>query len=176
VNSSERLPCKTKREDALPQGRASTIKNVILPGDAGGASVYSHIVVPVDLAHEDKLERTLKCAADLASHWSARATYVGVTSSLPGKLGHNPTEYSERLARFAAAQAELHGIETGSHAAVSHDPAIDLDKTLLSAIKEIGGDLVVMQSHIPNITDYVWASHGETVAGHTDVSVLLVRG
>lgn len=137
--------------------------------------MYSHIVVPVDLAHEDKLDRTLKCAADLANHWSARVTFVGVTSAVPGKLAHNPKEYEERLARFAAAQAELSGIDAGSHAAVSHDPAIDLDKTLLTAIEETGADLVVMQSHIPNITDYVWASHGETVAGHTNVSVMLVR-
>lgn len=138
--------------------------------------MYAHIMVPVDLAHEDKLTRSLKCAADLAKHWNARVTYVGVTSPLPGKLGHNPEEYSERLSRFAAAQAELHGIEASGHAAISHDPSIDLDKTLLGAIEETGADLVVMETHIPNITDYVWASHGETVAGHTDVSVLLVRG
>lgn len=138
--------------------------------------MYSHIVVPVDLAHEDRLDRTLKCAADLAGHWNARVTFVGVTSPQPGKLAHNPEEYAERLARFAAAQAELAGIEAGSHAAVSHDPAVDLDKTLLKAIEETGADLIVMQTHIPNITDYIWASHGETVAGHTDVSVMLVRG
>jgi nucleotide-binding universal stress UspA family protein len=138
--------------------------------------VYAHIVVPVDLSHEDKLEKSLKCAADLAGHWGARITYVGVTSSVPGKLAHNPKEYADRLARFAAAQGERHGIEAASHAAVSHDPSVDLDRTLLSAIKETGADLVVMESHIPNITDYVWASHGETIAGHTDVSVMLIRG
>ena len=138
--------------------------------------MYEHIAVPVDLAHEDKLDRSLKCAADLAGHWNARVTYLGVTSNTPGKLAHNPQEYAERLARFAAAQGELHGIETGSHAAVSHDPSIDLDRTLLAAIRETGADLVVMESHIPNVTDYIWASHGETVAGHADVSVLLVRG
>lgn len=138
--------------------------------------MYSHIVVPVDLAHEDKLGRTLQCAADLAGHWNARVTYVGVTSPLPSKLGHNPDEYAERLARFAAAQTELHGIDASSHAAVSHDPSIDLDKTLLSVIKETGADLVIMESHIPNITDYVWASHGDTIASHAGVSVMLVRG
>ncbi len=137
--------------------------------------MYSNIMVPVDLTHEDKLDTSLKCAADLAAHWKATVTYVGVTSSAPGKLGHNPEEYSERLARFAAAQGELNGIEATSHTAVSHDPSVDLDKTLLSAIKDTGADLVVMQTHIPNITDYVWASHGEKIAGHTGVSVMLVR-
>lgn len=138
--------------------------------------MYKNIMVPVDLAHEDKLTRSLTCAGDLAKHWGANVTYVGVTSPVPGKLAHNPEEYKERLARFAAAQGELHGIEAESHAAVSHDPAVDLDKTLLSAIRDTKADLVVMQTHIPNIADYIWASHGETVAGHTDISVMLVRG
>ncbi len=137
--------------------------------------MYAHIVVPVDLAHKDKLERSLKCAAELAGHWGARVTYVGVTSTAPGKLAHNPEEYSEKLARFAASQGELHGIKADAHAAVSHDPSVDLDRTLLDAIGSLGADLVVMQSHVPNITDYVWASHGESIAGHADVSVMLVR-
>ena len=138
--------------------------------------MYAHIMVAVDLAHEDKLGRSLKCAADLARHWNAKVTYVGVTGTAPGKMGHTPEEYAEKLARFAAAQGELHEMEASSHAAVSHDPTVELDRTLLKAIDDTGADLVVMQSHIPNITDYIWASHGGTIAEHADVSVMLVRG
>ena len=137
--------------------------------------MYSHIMVPVDLAHEDRLTRSLKCAADLAQHWGAKVTYVGVTSSVPGKLGHTPEEYAERLGRFAAAQAELSGIEAAGHAAVSHDPSIDLDDTLLKAVKEVGADLVVMESHVPNIADYIWPSNGGKIAAHSSASVMVVR-
>ena len=58
---------------------------------------------------------------------------------------------------------------------ISHDPAIDLDDTLMKAQHETGADLVVMQSHVPNITDYVWPSNGGTMATHSDASVFVVR-
>ncbi len=138
--------------------------------------MFAHIMVPVDLAHEDKLGRTLKCAADLARRWEAKVTYIGVTSSAPSSLGHTPEEYKERLARFAAAQGELEGVDASSHTIVSHDPAVDLNKTLMKALDEVGGDLVVMESHLPSIADYIWASHGGYIAEHAKITVMLVRG
>lgn len=137
--------------------------------------MFSHIMVPVDLAHEAKLAKSLACAADLARHWGARVTYVGVTSSAPGKLGHTPEEYANRLQGFAAAQGSAHGIPASGHAAISHDPSIDLDDTLLTAARDIGADLVVMESHVPNITGYVWPSNGGKIAAHAGASVLVVR-
>ena len=52
--------------------------------------MFRHIMVPVDLAHEATLAHALSVAADLAKHWGAQVTYVGVASSAPGKLAHNP--------------------------------------------------------------------------------------
>ena len=136
--------------------------------------MFKHIMVPVDLAHPDRLEAALATAGDLAGHYGARLTYVGVTSSQPGSVAHSPEEYSEKLMRFAAAQAELHGAgDVASHAIVAHDPSIDLDKKLEAAVHDIGADLVVMGSHIPKMFDL--GSHGGRVATHTDVSVMLVR-
>ena len=138
--------------------------------------MYSKIMTPVDLAHVDKLQRALTCAADLAAHYGAELVYVGVTAETPGPLGHNPAEYGEKLQQFAADQAKAHGITASAHAVAAHDPAVDLDSTLIGAIDAIGADLVVMQSHIPNFTDYIWPSNGGTLAGHAKVSVMLVRG
>jgi nucleotide-binding universal stress UspA family protein len=57
----------------------------------------------------------------------------------------------------------------------SHDPAADLDPTLLKAVEETGADLVVMASHVPGLTDYIWPSNGGTVARRAKVSVMVVR-
>jgi nucleotide-binding universal stress UspA family protein len=65
--------------------------------------VFKHIMVPVDLAHEGRLDRALDVAADLAAHYGARVTYVGVTVPQPSSVAHNPEEFAEKLARFAAA-------------------------------------------------------------------------
>lgn len=138
--------------------------------------MFSKIMVPVDLAHLAGLRRALDCAADLASHYGADLVYVGVTAETPGALGHNPAEYAEQLGAFAAEQAKTNGITATAHAMAAHDPTTDLDDNLFKAIDETGADLVVMQSHIPNLTDYIWPSNGGKLASHAKVSVMVVRG
>lgn len=138
--------------------------------------MFSKIMTPVDLSHLDRLQRTLDCAADLAGHYGADLVYVGVTVETPGPLGHNPDEYAERLTAFAAEQSKAHGITASAHPVTGHDPTIDLDDALFRAIDETGADLVVMQSHIPNLTDYIWPSNGGKLAAHAKISVMVVRG
>ncbi|MBR9649714.1 universal stress protein [Thalassovita aquimarina] len=138
--------------------------------------MFSKIMTPVDLAHAGRLQRALDCAADLAGHYGAELVYVGVTAETPGPLGHNPEEYAERLNAFVAEQAKAHGIKASAHAMAAHDPTTDLDDNLFKAIDETGADLVVMQSHIPNFTDYIWPSNGGKLASHAKVSVMVVRG
>ena len=67
-------------------------------------------------------------------------------------------------------------METRAHPAIAHDPATEVDDALLRAIDETGADLVVMQSHIPGLVDYVWPSNGGKIAGHAKASVMVVRG
>lgn len=137
--------------------------------------MFTHIMVPVDMAHTERLDRALKVAADLAGHYGARVTYVGVTTGQPSSVAHTPKEFGDKLAKFAAMQSEVNDVaETAAHTVVAHDPAIDMDKNLEAAVHEIGADLVVMGSHIPKTFDF--GSHGGRVATHTDVSVMLVRG
>lgn len=137
--------------------------------------MFTRLIVPVDLAHAETLAKALQAAADLARHYGAKVTYLGVTTNTPSSVAHNAEEFAEKLARFAAAQGEMHGIDADSHAAVSHDPTIDLDDTLIKASEELGGDLIVMASHVPGLADYVWPSNGGTVAGHAKASVMVVR-
>lgn len=137
--------------------------------------MYKAIMVPVDLAHVDKSQTALEVAADLAKHYDATATYVAVTSNVPGAVAHNPEEFARKLADFAVAQSAQHGHKAAAHSVVSHDPAVDLDKKLARTVGEIGADLIVMSTHIPNMADFLLPSHGGALASHTDASVFLVR-
>ena len=58
---------------------------------------------------------------------------------------------------------------------IAHDPTTDVDDALLKAVDETGADLVVMASHKPGLAEYFWPSNGGKLAGHTGVSVMLVR-
>ena len=138
--------------------------------------MFKKIMVPVDLAHADKLQRALTAAADVSKLYSAPLVYVGVTSSLPGALGHNPREYEAKLRSFAQSEAGKHGISVETHTVISHDPATDLNQSLARAVDEIGADLVVMATHVPNLADHFMHSHGGQLATHTRASVFLVRG
>ena len=137
--------------------------------------MYNRLLVPVDLGHVERLPKALQTAADLARHYGATVIFVSVTAETPTPIAHNPKEFTEKLEAFARSQAEAHGITVEARAYSSHDPAIDTDKTLLNAIKELQADLVVMGSHVPGVTDYIWAGHGATISARSDVSVFLVR-
>lgn len=139
--------------------------------------MFSKIMVPVDLAHAGRLERALQAAADIA-HRNSRAdvVLVGVTSALPGAVAHNPQEFRRKLDDFAAETAARHDLQVSGHACVSHDPTADLDATLLQAAKDTGADLIVMASHVPGVSDYLFHAHGGRIAAQAEISVMVVRG
>lgn len=136
--------------------------------------MYSHIMTPVDLSHADKLTKAMKTTADLASHYGARVTFVGVTGVQPSSVAHTPEEFADKLSAFAAEQASASGIDAGSHAITAHDPAVELDHLLVDAAAELGADLIVAGTHVPSL--FGGHSHGGAVATHTGASVMLVRG
>ena len=138
--------------------------------------MFNKIMVPVDLAHLESLGRALQCAADLARVQNAEVSYVGVTTETPGKLGHTPAEYEEKLKAFALGQSEVHGHKSSHHVMIAHDPTTNVDDALIKAVKQTGADLVVMGTHKPGIGDYLWPSNGGKIAAHSDASVFLVRG
>jgi nucleotide-binding universal stress UspA family protein len=137
--------------------------------------MFKNIVVPVDLAHQEQLERALSVAADLAKHYAADLHCLGVTTSTPGPVAHNPSEFADKLSAFAKQVSEKQGIEFKAHAYNSHDPAVDLDETLMKAMNELGADLAVMGSHKPGLPEHIFASNAGYLASHATISVLVVR-
>ena len=137
--------------------------------------MYKKIMVPVDLAHAERLKKALGTAADLSRHYGIPVCYVGVAPNTPGPIAHNLAEFAQKLEAFGAEQVAAHGHEATTKAYASHDPTTDLDDTLLKAVEQTGSDLVVMASHIPDIVDYVWPSNGGKIASHSDASVFVVR-
>ncbi|MGF1444848.1 MAG: universal stress protein [Pikeienuella sp.] len=137
--------------------------------------MYKKIMVPIDMTHADRLTKAIDTAAALAKSFSSPITCVGITSAAPSSIAHNPAEFEAKLKGFADQQAKRLGVDIDAQAVVTHDPTIDTNDTLIETAGKIGADLVVMQSHVPNVTDYIWASHGGRIASHFSGSVFLVR-
>ncbi len=138
--------------------------------------MYKHIMVPVDLAHAEQLQKALETAADLARLYKASVCYVGVTASTPSSVAHTPNEFTRKMEQFGQAQAAQYQLPNVSSASyISHDPSVDLDDTLMRAASETGADLVVMASHVPGLLEHVFASNAGYFASFSKVSVLVVR-
>jgi nucleotide-binding universal stress UspA family protein len=137
--------------------------------------MYTKIMVPVDLAHSDRLEKAITTATDLAKQYSIPVCFVGVTPETPSEVAHTPEEYATKLKAFGAAQAQAHGVEIETAAYAGHDPAADLDKRLIAAAADNAADLIVMASHVPGFPEHIFASNAGAVASHAEVSVFVVR-
>jgi nucleotide-binding universal stress UspA family protein len=137
--------------------------------------MYTEIMVPVDLGHADKMDRVVAVAADLAKHYGANMTLVGVTSSAPSSVARNPGEFAEKLKAFATTMSERHGVGIAARAETSHDPTSDLDEVLDAACHSLGANLVVMATHVPTMADLVFGSNTGKLASHLSRSILMVR-
>lgn len=139
--------------------------------------MYHKILVPVDLAHMEKMSKALNTAIDMARHYNAKLCYFTVTNTAPSAAAHTPEELAEKLETFAQEQGQAHGIETESHVLSTADTAVELDNRLLEAIDNTGADLVVMASHAPGISDrlHMIHSNGANIVKHSNVSVFVVR-
>lgn len=137
--------------------------------------MYARILVPVDLGHVEALDKALSTAAQLAVQFGASVRYVGVTGPEPSDVAHSPAEFAAKLDAFAAEQGARRGIAAEAKAYTVHDPAAELDETLLRAAMEAEADLVVMASHVPRFLDLIFPSHGGSIAAKSPASVFVVR-
>jgi len=137
--------------------------------------MYKKMLVPVDLAHVDKLDKALQTALDLAKHYNIPICYLGITPTMPTETAHSPEEYGQKLEAFAKEHGGSAGLDVSAKEYVSHDPTRDLFKILTKAIDEQGCDVVVMASHVPGVQEHVFTSNAGYVASHADVSVFVVR-
>lgn len=137
--------------------------------------MYGKLLVPIDLAHIDRLEKAVRVAVDLAKAYGAPITLLGITEETPGAVAHNPEEYAEKLSAYAQEMSRVHGVAMQAMPVTSHDPAVEIRKLILRAAAECGADLVVMASHIPGPIGWLRSSNAGHVAEHADISVFVVR-
>lgn len=137
--------------------------------------MYNTIMVPVDMSHTERLDKALATAAGLARLYDAKLHAVGVVSTAPGAVSHDPVEFTRKLEAFCAEQSGRHNATFEAVSVTSHDPAVDLDGRLKSAAEELKADLVVMASHVPTFRDHFFSSNAGYLASHMDISVFIVR-
>lgn len=137
--------------------------------------MFTKIMIPVDLAHKDRMTPALDVATGLARSHGSNLILVSVESDQPSQVARNPEEFRQALARMADETAAASGLTVDSHAVICADPAADMSRELLKAAEDSGADLIVMATHMPGLMDHVFTSHGGYVARHAKISVFLIR-
>lgn len=138
--------------------------------------MYSRILVPVDLEHEEQLSEALDLAGRTARSHDATVVYVDVVDAVPtASTRTEGKRIADRLRKFASEQAHRHGIETTDLVALRSDLHLNVGADIIKAAKENDCDLIVMASHMPGIKDHFLSSNAGYVASHAPVSVFVVR-
>lgn len=137
--------------------------------------MFTKILFPVDLQHVDRLDRALAVVGRLAKESDAGVVYMAATASVPGPVASSPEAFGRKLETFVSDQASRYGIEAEAKTVVIGDPRVEADSAIVASAKDVGADLIVMQTHKPDLMDYIWHSNGERVASHAPISVFLVR-
>ncbi|WP_246097296.1 universal stress protein [Ruegeria faecimaris] len=137
--------------------------------------MYSHIMIPVDLHLPPEVRKAAKVAAAIAEWQGAKITLVSVTGTQPGDPVQSDAAIDKNLRDFAKQLAESSGTEVAYRNIHSVDVAAEVDGDLTRTAEEIEADLIVVGTHAPRITDYIFSSHAGYLAKHASVSVFVVR-
>jgi nucleotide-binding universal stress UspA family protein len=133
--------------------------------------MFSHILLPIDTAHDSSWQKALPLAMAEARHHGARVTAVAVIPDVEtARPEHAQEEEQARLERIVRAHAP-EGIEVATRV----ERGDSVHKTLRRCARDSGADLIVMASHHPEMKDYVLGSNASQVVHHADCSVLVVR-
>ncbi|WP_170333793.1 universal stress protein [Ruegeria arenilitoris] len=137
--------------------------------------MFNHIMLPVDLHLPPEVRKAQEVATQIAKWQGARITVVSVTGTQPGDPVQTDATTNQMLTAFAEQVAADSGAQVDSRNIHSVDVAVEVDGDLTRTAEEIGADLIVVGTHAPRITDYIFSSHAGYLAKHAKVSVLVVR-
>ncbi|RLK08094.1 universal stress protein [Ruegeria conchae] len=137
--------------------------------------MFKHIMVPVDLHLPPEVKKATEVAAQLANWQGAKVTVVSVTGTQLGDVNLSKDAIEQKLKDCAGEIAEQSGAPVATRNIHSVDVAAEVDGDLTRAAEDIGADLIVVGTHAPRITDYIFSSHAGYLAKHASMSVFVVR-
>jgi nucleotide-binding universal stress UspA family protein len=142
-------------------------------------TMFSKLLVPVDIGDDAMAKASLKAARAMAEAWGAEVRLLHVRPVMPpAYLEYVPADFEglekarakEDLASLASslglpAEKVSTNVRTGG---VYHE--------VLAEAEEYKADLIVVSSHWPTLATYLIGSHATNIVRHAMCSVFVVRG
>lgn len=133
--------------------------------------MFDNILIPIDTAHESSWKKALPLAVAEAKQHGAKVTALAVVPDTETyRPEHVMDQEKQRLQQILDKNA---GGDVKVEAQVERGDSVH--KTIRRVAKNLGCDLIVMNSHHPELKDYVLGSNASQVVHHADCSVLVVR-
>ncbi|CDN53137.1 Universal stress protein F [Neorhizobium galegae bv. officinalis bv. officinalis str. HAMBI 1141] len=136
--------------------------------------MYKKIVVAVDVSALEKGERILRTATNLLDT-GGMILIVNVVEDMPAYL---VSELTVDLTVAARQDAERLLVELREKAGIEADIEIRQGapaREILAASEEQGADLIIVASHIPDLSNYLIGATADRVVRHATCSVLVDR-
>jgi nucleotide-binding universal stress UspA family protein len=138
------------------------------------SNMYKKIVVPVDPAALDKGEKILAKAGSLLDV-GGEIILLSVVEDIPGYLAIDvPVDLIEGAIQDAKGKL----VELKEKAAVNARVEIRSGapaREILASAQEHGADLIIVGSHVPDISNYFIGATADRLVRHSKISVLVDR-
>ena len=135
--------------------------------------MYNTILVPVDFSNEEQSIKTMQQAEKLLGGNEIIVLHVTedlpdyIIAQLPQDYSHEKVEFAKnelkRLVKKAGVKARIEVRKGGSYS------------NILESAKENKVDLIIINSHKPQLQDYLLGSTAAKVVRHASCSVLVER-
>lgn len=136
--------------------------------------MYKTILVAVDIAQMDKAERILQKARQLSAS-GGRILLVNVVEELPAYV---VSDLSVDMLVDARKTAEAELGELRGRSGVAADIEIRQGapaREILAAAEETKADLIIVASHVPDLSNYIIGATADRIVRHAKCSVLIDR-
>lgn len=140
------------------------------------------IIVPIDVSAKADIGPTLDIAKTLSDQYSGRLVLLNVAELPPSYVeayyvdNYSRADMEKRAKESAEAKlkelAANNNLPENTQMVVKYGPAA---RKILDYANEIGADLIVINSHDPDLTDYLLGSVAARVVRHAHCSVLVTR-
>ncbi|MBK1698865.1 universal stress protein [Rhodovibrio salinarum] len=134
--------------------------------------MFDKILVPIDTAHESSYKKALPLAAEEARHHGASLTVMTVIPDVE-PVRADRIEPEDEQKRLDAILRDYGPTDMQVETVIERGDSVH--KTIRAKAEQLGCDLIVMNSHHPELKDYVLGSNASQVVHHAKCSVFVVR-
>ena len=140
--------------------------------------MFNQILAAVDLDDNEKANKILRVAADIANIYTARLHVLSVIGAVQAVISQHLPEGYEKMA-MRKTERDLTGLTTNvdlNQGKVTSSARFgDIYREILAQAEKSDVDLIIIGSNKPQATDFLLGTNAARVVRHSSCSVFVVR-